>query len=214
MMKRSNTSFLLALFLATALFSCQGNIGQQHETGGQQETEPLPPPTQGLITHAGQLPEVIDYEGQFLQAAQWAGQGSTWYSVVSKYEQGEFFTPNWASRLNMYLFEIGNGQALTRRAFQAEAPNTYSMVELKGDRSQLATLPSTGTAYSIVYSICPDGEDPCSIYSSVIGAGGKYDFQVMENVKKEVYLEARDAMMAGIPEDVWEHMMEQLWGKE
>ena len=57
----------------------------------------------------------------------------------------------------------------------------------------------------------PDGEDPCSIYSNVIGAGGKYDFQVMENVEKAVYLEARGAMMAGIPEDVQQHMIEQLF---
>ncbi len=213
-MHKTTISYFLPLFLFTLLFSCRGNGGQQKETGGQQEAELLPPTTQGLITHAGQLPEAADYEGQFLQAAQWAGQSSTWYAVVSKYEQGEFFTPNWASRLNIYLFEIGGGQVATRRAFQAEAPNNYSMVELKGDRSQLITLPSTGTAYSIVYSICPDGEDPCSIYSSVIGAGGKYDFQVMENVEQAVYLEAQDAMMADIPEDVREHMMEQLFGKE
>lgn len=213
-MNRLYTTYYLVLFLSVALFSCQSNGSRQDTTGEQPPLQPAPPTSEGVINYAGQLPDVIDYEGQFLQAAQWPGQGSSFYILVSKFEQGEFFSPSWISRLNIYLFEIGGGQIVTRRAFKAEAPNTYSTVELKGGQSQLINLPSLGTAFSIVYSICPDGEDPCSIFSSVIGADGKYDFQVLEDVEKAVYLEAQETMMAGIPNDVRQHMLEQLFGKD
>ena len=80
------------------------------------------------------------------------------------------------------------------------------------DRSRIVSLPSMGTAFSIVYSICPDGNDPCGFFSNVIGVDSKYDLQVVENVGKEVYVEAQDAMMSGVPQDVREHMLEQLFG--
>jgi len=211
MMKIRNVCYLLALFLPAALFSCRGDGGRQNNTGAPQQNAPLPLNKQGLITHAGLLPEIIDYEGQFRQAAQWPGQGSTWYAIASYYEQGESFTPSRVSRLNIYLFEIGAGQVLSRRAFRAEAPNDHSSIDLKPGHSQVVSLPSTGTAFSIAYTTCPEGGGACSFHSSVIGEQAKYDFQVLEGVGKSVYFDERAKMMEGIPEDVQEHILEQLF---
>ena len=215
-MKKPNMLYpgllILAVFLSAALYSCRGegrgaaDAGEPFRNAGRQA-----PGAPELITDAGQLPGILDYEGQFLQAARWPGEGSTYYAIVSKYEQGEFFSPSRVSRLNIYLFEIDEGQVAGRRAFQAEAPNNFSKVELLGDRSQAIRLPSVGIAFSIVYSVCPENAGPCSLFSSVIGAEGKYDFQVQEDVEPSVYLEARQSMMAGIPEDVQQHMLEQLF---
>ena len=213
-MKKTNAFYLVSLLLSAILFSCQGTNRQPGGDNEPQQNETPPADAQGLITDAGQLPDIIDYEGNFQQAARWPGQGSNYYAIVSKLEQGDFFSPSWSSRLNFYLFEVNGGQIISRRAFQAESPNIYSTVDIKGGQSQLVSLPSMGTAFSVVYSICPDGEDPCSIFSSVIGTDGKYDFQILENVGRAVYLEAQDAMMAGIPEDVRQHMLKQLFGME
>lgn len=211
-MKKIPVVYTIFLFLSVAVVSCQANATEGKDAGKQEQNGENPTPGgQELIADPGQLPGIIDYEGEFRQAARWPGEGTTFYAVVSKYEQGEFFTPTWVSRLNIYLFELAGQQLVSRRAFRAEVPNIYSEASLKAEKSKIVGLPSTGPAFSIVYTICPDGEDPCSIYSNVIGAGGKYDFQVMENVEKAVYLEARGAMMAGIPEDVQQHMIEQLF---
>ncbi|MCO6492712.1 MAG: hypothetical protein J5I98_30115 [Phaeodactylibacter sp.] len=211
-MKKKYAFHGIALSLSLAFVACQGNKPAGTDAGTQQQDNAeAAPGGQQLIADPGLLPGIINYEGEFRQAARWPGEGTTFYAVVSKYEQGEFFTPTWVSRLNIYLFELAGQQLVSRRAFRAEAPNIYSKASLKAEKSKVVGLPSTGPAFSIVYAICPDGEDPCSIYSNVIGAGGKYDFQVMENVEKAVYLEARGAMMAGIPEDVQQHMIEQLF---
>lgn len=211
-MKKKYAFHLIALSLSLVFVSCQGNTPAGTDAAAQEQNNAQAAPVrQGLIADPGQLPGIIQYEGEFRQAARWPGEGTTFYAVVSKYEQGEFFTPTWVSRLNIYLFELAGQQLVSRRAFRAEAPNIYSEASLKAEKSKVVGLPSTGPAFSIVYAICPDGEDPCSIYSNVIGAGGKYDFQVMENVEKAVYQEARDAMMAGIPEDVQQHMIKQLF---
>lgn len=213
-MKKTNAFYLVALLLSATLFSCQGNHRQPGGDNEPPQNETPSADARSLITDAGQLPDIVDYEGDFQQAAQWPGQGSNYYAIVSKLEQGDFFSPSWSSQLNFYLFEVGGGQIISRRAFKAESPNIYSTVNLKGGQSQLANLPSMGTAFSVVYSICPDGEDPCSVFSSVIGTDGKYDFQVLEDVDQAVYLEAQEAMMAGIPKDVQKHMLEQLFGME
>ncbi|MCB0554054.1 MAG: hypothetical protein KDD02_10920 [Phaeodactylibacter sp.] len=205
------------LFPATFFVaSCQNqpSSGQPEQSNKQADTQPAEntPTGQPLVfTDAGQLPAGVSFEGKFLQGARWESQGVTYYGLVSKYEQGEFFSPGWVSRLHIYLYEILNGQVASRKAFEAEAPNIYSEASLNEDRTKVVNLPSIGSAFSIVYSICPDGEDPCTVYSTVIGDKGKYDFQVMDNVDKNIYFYSRDEIMEGIPEDVQVHMLEQLF---
>ena len=199
---------LSCLLLMTGLTNCQSK--NKPENGTAQSSGPE---SSGLISSPEQLPDILDYEGEFQQAAQWPGQGSTHYAIISKYQQGEFFSPSWASRLNIYLFELSQGQVISRRAFQAEASNNYSETSLKPGKSKLVNLPSMGQAFSFVYSICPDGEDPCSLFSSVVGQEGKYDFQVIEQVDEEVYRQAEESMMANIPKDIRQHMFEQIFGK-
>lgn len=221
-MKKANNFFLkpfiLVFFISSLALSCKSDAGKQEgETRGQEPpataADAAPQAAPGLISNAGQLPGLIDYEGEFQQGATWPGPGqkSVCYAVVSKYEQGEFFSPGWVSRLNIYFFELTSGQITSRRSFQAEAPNIYSEASLLKERSQVIGLSSMGTAYSIVYSICPDGEDPCTFYCSVIGEGAKYDFQVKEDVDKSVYFEEQAAIMEGIPDDVQQHILKQLF---
>lgn len=210
--------FLLCFFFPATFFLafCQNSpsSGQQEQSNEQADTQPTEktPTGQPLVfTDASQLPTGVSFEGKFLQAARWESQGVTYYGLVSKYEQGEFFSPGWVSRLHIYLYEILNGQVSSRKAFEAEAPNIYSEASLNEDRTKVANLPSIGPAFSIVYSICPDGEDPCTVYSTVIGDKGKYDFQVMDNVDEAIYFDSRDEIMEGIPEDVQVHMLDQLF---
>ena len=85
----------------------------------------------------------------------------------------------------------------------------------------------------LVWNLVPDGVDPIKglitlggnsspkirsgmYHLQMIYAGDtlKTDFQVLEDVEKAVYLEAQETMMAGIPNDVRQHMLEQLLGKD
>ncbi len=164
-----------------------------------------------LFEDAGQLPTGLSFEGTFLQGARWQSPDATYWAAVSKYEEGTFFSPGWVSRLNIYLYEMRGEQLAGRTSFQVEAPNIYSVASLEEGKSQLASFSSIGKAFSIVYSICPDGEDPCSIYASVLNRAGKYDFQVQADVDPEVYLENRAVMMQGVPDEVQEHFVKQLF---
>lgn len=202
-----------ACFFTLFLLSCSnqpsGQDKQPEEQGGM--AGGAQPEAGAIFTGPGLIPAGAVFEGQFLQGVRWESQGAGFYGLVSKYEQGEFFTQGWASRLHLYLYELRNGQISGRKAFVAEAPNIYSQTSLFPERTRLVNLPSLGQALSVAYSICPDGEDPCTLYASVFNEKAKYDFQVMENVDKAIYFESRTEIMAGIPEDVQVHLLEQLF---
>ncbi|MCB9273164.1 MAG: hypothetical protein H6564_03940 [Lewinellaceae bacterium] len=209
-MQIKNLLLFAAYAMAVSLSACKGNAPQAE---GQQI---LPPkataPEPGVVfTDASLLPPGVVFDGQFLQGVHWEEQGSSYYGLVSKYQQGEFFKPGWVSRLHLYLFELNNGQVISHKAFVAEAPNIYSEAGLNAERTKVVNLPSLGQAIALTYSICPDGEDPCTFYATVFNDKGKYDFQAMENVDKAVYFEARADIMQGIPDDVQLQLLAQLF---
>jgi hypothetical protein len=164
-----------------------------------------------LFEDASQLPAGLSFEGAFLQGARWQSPDATYWAAVSKHEEGAFFSPGWVSRLNIYLYEMRGEQLAGRTSFQVVAPNIYSVASLEGGKSQLANFSSIGKAFSIVYSICPDGEDPCSIYATVFNRSGKYDFQVQSGIDPAVYIDNRAVMMQGVPEEVQAHFLKQLF---
>lgn len=195
-----------------ALSACrQSPAGQEGAAETPPGAVPLPPAEDLLFEDASELPPALRFEGDFLQGARWQGRDAVYWAVISKYEQGTVGTAGWASRLNIYLYEMRGGQLAGMTSVEAAAPKLNSRARLEAGKSRLEDFSSIGKALSFVYTICPDGGGACAIYASVLNRAGKYDFQVQSDIAPEVYLENQAVMMQGIPADVRPHLLEQLF---
>ena len=107
--------------------------------------------------NAVDIPTSLKYVGDIVKAVKWNDKNGEQYLIISKLEQGEYFTPTWKSEL--YAYQYTNGKLSWD--IKDFASNFYSKVMYVESSLEIRDIDDNGAYESFfLYKIDPDGLDP------------------------------------------------------
>ena len=202
----------VVLIFVMVFFACGGSETSSSETTAAPQH--IPPSAQTKQSKAGEVFNNLEemgkafvHEGAFQQGIQWEENGVSHFLIISSEEKGEFFSPSWESKLNLYHYQ---GDKLIGRTTH-EVPNKYSTIRLKKNKSAVTSFEGSQKGPVLVYTICPDGEDPCTIHAKAYAGEKQYDLERLATMDIADFQNTHKAALEKVPSPIQEAMLNTLF---
>lgn len=210
-------SKILMIYLVSCFFLCcnsQANMDSNHlKNNARPQT--MNGSFEVLNFDKQDIPKACAYEGEIIAGVKWRDKRGLNYMLISGFDEGDFFSETWKSKLFAYAYQIQDGETQLSWKIKDFNPNVFSAVQLAKKTVQVVDVDKDGIGEpSFLYSIEPDGLDPATLklmcFYKDKKAAIRGQLPRQEDDFEKYYQKNIDPTTKNLPRSVQQHLS-KLW---